>query len=76
MTKDAAIRIIFTLQGLYTSSHSNRHQSEISRLIDKTSVYRNRTRSQGTIRLSRVLGASSHRRLPRDCEASHASRGT
>jgi hypothetical protein len=39
MTKDAAIRIVFTLQGLYTWSHSNRHQSEISRLIDKTPVY-------------------------------------
>jgi hypothetical protein len=39
MTKDAAIHIVFTLQGLYTWSHSNRHQSEISRLIDKTPVY-------------------------------------
>jgi hypothetical protein len=39
MTEDAAIRIDFTLQGLYTWTHSNRHQSEISRLIDETPIY-------------------------------------
>jgi hypothetical protein len=76
MTKDAAIRIVFTLQGLYTWTHSNRHQPRISRLSDETPVYRNRTRSHGTIRLSRVLGASSCKRSSRDCEASLASQGT
>jgi hypothetical protein len=39
MTEDIAIRIDFTLHGLYTWIHSNRHQSEISRLRDETSVY-------------------------------------
>jgi hypothetical protein len=39
MTEDAAIRIVYTLQGLYTWTHSNRHQSEISQLRDETPVY-------------------------------------
>jgi hypothetical protein len=42
MTEDAAIRIVFTLQGLYTWTHSNRSQPGISQLDKETSVYLNR----------------------------------
>jgi hypothetical protein len=34
MTEDAAILIVFTLQGLYTWTHSNRNQPRISQLDD------------------------------------------
>jgi hypothetical protein len=39
MTEDAAIRIVFTLQGLYTWTHSNRSQPGIRQLDDGTLVY-------------------------------------
>jgi ubiquitin C-terminal hydrolase len=36
MTKDAAIHIVFTLQGLHTWTHSNRSQPEINQLNNET----------------------------------------
>ena len=35
MTEYVAIRIVFTLQGLYTYTHSNRCQPEASRLTSR-----------------------------------------
>ena len=35
MTEYVAIRIVFTLQGLYTCIHSNRYQPEANRLTSR-----------------------------------------
>jgi hypothetical protein len=39
MTENVTIRIVFTLQGLYIWTHSNRSQPGISQLNDETPVY-------------------------------------
>ena len=61
MTEYAAIHIDFTLQGLYTCTHSPR-RPPIRRPTDSETPV-NETSGYGTILLS-VWGVSSHRRSP------------
>jgi hypothetical protein len=61
MTEYAAICIVFTLQGLYTYTHSP-HRPPIRRPTDSGAPV-NKTNSYGTILLP-VWGASSHERSP------------
>ena len=62
MTEYAAIRIVFTLQGLYTCTYSLRHQPTRRPTDSEAPV--NETNGYGTILLP-VWGASSRRRSPR-----------
>ena len=61
MTEYAAIPIVFTLQGLYTCTHSPRHQPTRRPTDSEAPV--NETNSYGTILLP-VWGASSRSRSP------------
>ena len=61
MTEYAAIRIVFTLQGLYTCIHSPRRQP--TRWPTGSEAPVNETNGYGTILLP-VWGASSRRRSP------------
>ena len=69
MTEYAAIRIDFTLQGLYTCTHSNRYQPEASRLIVRHRSTENKNKQPWYHPAFLSLGASSRKRSPRDCEA-------
>src|SRR6185437_3015500 len=62
MTEYAAIRIVFNLQGLYTCTHSPRHQPTRRPTDSEAPV--NETNGYGTILLP-VWGASSRSRSPR-----------
>ena len=61
MTEYAAIRIVFTLQGLYTYTHSPRCQPGMTRLTSRHQS--NETNGYNT-NLLPVWGASSSKRLP------------
>ena len=61
MTKYAAIHIVFTLQGLYTCTHSPRRQ--LTRQPTGSEAPVNETNGYGTILLP-VWGVSSRRRSP------------
>ena len=61
MTEYAAIRIVFTLQGLYTCTHSPRHQPTRRPTDSEAPV--NEANGYGTILLP-VWGVSSRRRSP------------
>ena len=61
MTEYAAIHIDFTLQGLYTCTHSPRHQPTRRSTDSEAPV--NETNGYGTILLP-VWGASSRERSP------------
>ena len=61
MTEYVAIRIVFTLQGLYTCTHSPCHQPTRRPTDSKAPI--NETNGYGTILLP-VWGASSRRRSP------------
>ena len=61
MTEYAAIYIVFTLQGLYTCTHSPHHQPTRRPTDSEAPV--NEANGYGTILLP-VWGASSHKRSP------------
>ena len=69
MTEYAAIRIVFTLQGLYTCSHSNRCQPEASRLTSRHRSTENKNYQPWHHPAFPGLGAFSRKRSPQDCEA-------
>ena len=54
MTEYAAIRIVFTLQGLYTYTHSPRNQLGATRLTPRHRSIENETNRYGTILFPRV----------------------
>ena len=54
MTEDAAIHIILTLQGLYTSTHSNRSQLGANRLTPRHRSTVTKLAATATVLLSRV----------------------
>ena len=65
MTEYAAIRIVFTLQGLYTYTHSPRHQPTRRPTDSEAPV--NETNGYGTILLG--LGRVLLQKVARGCEA-------
>jgi hypothetical protein len=62
MTEYAAIHIVFTLQGLYTYTHSPRGQPRISRLTPSHQSTVTKLVATDTIVLSRIWDASSRER--------------
>ena len=69
MTEYAAIRIVFTLQGLYTCTHSNRCQPEARRLTSRHRSTENKNSQPWLHPAFPGLGAFSRKRLLRDFEA-------
>ena len=75
MTEYVAIRIVFTLQGLYTCTHSPRGQPGATLTNSKAPVYYHETNDYDHHPAFPGLGASSRERSPRDCEASSCCDG-